>query len=261
MARSPGCSGIGCVETDVLPDGGLNYHPLPPQLISGQENPGERKAGYARINSAPVLRAPSRFGIKIWTLRLEQPKNAQLQGGGIRSCRDGCSPGPIGTGISVQMVDVGLRLEDERQQVIRRCEPTTHRVVWRVILPTPHRVLEGRRVPTPAARELSVQPASSCNGRSRGALPSAGGFGRPSCTRLWPSDSCHCLALTVLTLFCEGAIAGLRPWPRATPSPAMSLGRGLGAGPGGKMTFGDSPRPSPSAPRVGREVRKLFTLI
>src|SRR5512135_556134 len=80
-------------------------------------------------------------------------------------------------------------------------------------------------------------------------------------TRLWPSASCHRLASTVLTLFGEGAIAGLRPWARATPSPARSWGREWGAGPGGKMTFGDSPRPSPSAPRIGREVRKLFTFI
>src|SRR5512135_569035 len=80
-------------------------------------------------------------------------------------------------------------------------------------------------------------------------------------TRLWPSARCHRLASTVLTLFGEGAIAGLRPWARATPSPARSWGREWGAGPGGKMTFGDSPRPSPSAPRIGREVRKLFTFI
>src|SRR5512147_3169096 len=85
-----------------------------------------------------------------------------------------------------------------------------------------------------------------------------GDYPRLVVARLWPSDSCHRLASTDLTLFCEGAIAGLRPWPRATPRPAMSLGRELGAGPGGKTTCGDSPRPSPSAPRIGRGVRKLF---
>ena len=49
MARSPGCSHIGCVETDVLPQGGLAFHSLPPQLLVSKRSPGERAASYAQI--------------------------------------------------------------------------------------------------------------------------------------------------------------------------------------------------------------------
>src|SRR5262249_42657149 len=51
------------------------------------------------------------------------------------------------------------------------CGPTTHRAVRKVILPPTHRSLERRREPALAARELSVQSASSCNSRSREARP------------------------------------------------------------------------------------------
>src|SRR5262245_34703634 len=51
------------------------------------------------------------------------------------------------------------------------CGPTAHRAVRKVILPPPHRSRERRREPTRAARELSVQSASSCNSRSHEARP------------------------------------------------------------------------------------------
>src|SRR5262249_48210752 len=52
MAGAPGCGHIGCIETDVLPPGGLIGHTLPSQLLAGQQNPGESTAGCARFVSA-----------------------------------------------------------------------------------------------------------------------------------------------------------------------------------------------------------------
>src|SRR4051794_25074835 len=51
MARSPGCGAIGCVETDVLPQVGLAYHPLPTQLLISEQRPEESPAGYALRHS------------------------------------------------------------------------------------------------------------------------------------------------------------------------------------------------------------------
>ena len=57
MARSPGCGLIGCVETDVLPQRGLAFNCLPPQLLVSKRSPGERAAGYAQFKrrTRPVL--------------------------------------------------------------------------------------------------------------------------------------------------------------------------------------------------------------
>ena len=55
MARSPGCGLIGCVETDVLPQRDLTFHPLPPQLLVSKRSPGERAAGYAQLSIPPQV--------------------------------------------------------------------------------------------------------------------------------------------------------------------------------------------------------------
>jgi hypothetical protein len=49
MARSPGCGFIGCVETDVLPQRGLAFNHLPPQLLVSKQSPEERAAGHTQI--------------------------------------------------------------------------------------------------------------------------------------------------------------------------------------------------------------------